>query len=293
VKKSAVIIAVLAVFMASGFSLNLNKVGKAIKTTAKAAKPMSEGEEYYLGRAVAAKILSEYDLLEDEGLTRYVNLVGRTTAIHSDKPFTYGGYHFAILESDEINAFACPGGTIFITKGMFDALKNEDELAAVLAHEVAHINNRDGRASIKKSRWIEVAALIGTEAASEFGSDEVKSLAGLLEGSVDDVFKALVVKGYGKKQEYKADTAALNYLSRAGYGPTALQDFLERLKDEKSEGGILKTHPKYKDRLKKVKKNMPETDVEDSLVNKRAERFNATLTSVLSGTEEPQEPQEL
>ncbi len=272
-RKSAVIMAVLAVFMASGFSLNLNKVGKAVQTTAKAAKSMSDEEEYYLGRAVAAKILSEYDVLKDDGLTRYVNLVGRTMAVHSDKPYTYGGYHFSILASDEINAFACPGGTIFITKGMFDALENEDELAAVLAHEVAHINNRDGVASVKKSRWAEVGALIGTEAAQEFGSDEVKSLAGLLEDSVDDVFKALVVKGYGKKQEYAADDASLNFLVRAGYGPVALQNFLERLKDTKSEGGLLKTHPKYQDRLKKVKKNMPESDVDDPLVSKRTERF--------------------
>ena len=174
-RKSVILLAVLAAFMASGFTLDLDKVGKVLKTTAAATKTMSDEEEYYLGRAVAAKILSEYDLLENDALTDYVNRVGLTVAIHSDKPYTYGGYHFAVLDTEEINAFACPGGLIFITSSMVDALTNEEELAAVLAHEVAHVSHRDGVASIKKSRWLEVVGIIGTEAAREFGSRDVAS----------------------------------------------------------------------------------------------------------------------
>jgi predicted Zn-dependent protease len=239
---------------------------------------MSEEEEYYLGRAVAARLLSEYDLVDDDALDDYINRVGLTVAIHSDRPYTYGGYHFAVLFEEEINAFACPGGIVFITLGMIDALSSEDELAAVLAHEVAHVSNRDGVASIKKSRWLEVVGIIGTEAARGFGSEDVSSLATLLEGSVDDVFKTLVVKGYGREQEYKADVAALTILEGAGYDPQALADFLARLTaKKKTKGGLLKTHPDTKNRLNKVKEKMPAGEADESLIAKRAERFKASV----------------
>jgi len=277
-RKSVVLLAVLAAFMASGFTLDLNKVGKVLKTTVAATRTMSDEEEYYLGRAVAAKILSEYGLLENDALTDYVNRVGLTTAIHSDKPYTYGGYHFAVLDTGGINAFACPGGLIFITSSMVDALTNEEELAAVLAHEVAHVAHRDGVASIRKSRWLEVVGIIGTEAAREFGSKDVSSLATLLEGSVNDVFKTLVTKGYGREQEYRADATALTILEGAGYNPWALADFLTTLKaKKKTKGGLLKTHPSSKNRLRKVKENMPEAEADESLTAKRAERFKTSV----------------
>jgi predicted Zn-dependent protease len=96
--------------------------------TQKAARPISDEEEYFLGRAVAARILETYQLLKDPKLTEYVNSIGMVLALHSEKPYTHGGYHVAILDTDEMNAFACPGGTIFITRGMLKAVTNEDEL---------------------------------------------------------------------------------------------------------------------------------------------------------------------
>ncbi len=99
-----------------------------VDATSSAARPISEEEEYYVGRAVSAKILGSYQMSTDAYLTRYVNLIGKTVALNSDKPFTFGGYHFAVLDTDEINAFAAPGGTIFITRGMIRTTSNEDEL---------------------------------------------------------------------------------------------------------------------------------------------------------------------
>ena len=126
--------------------------------TAKAVRPMTDEEEYYVGRAVAATILGQYRLYANERLTSYVNAVGQAVALASDRPFTYGGYHFAILDTEEVNALSCPGGIIFITRGMLQKTRNEDELAAVLAHEVAHVNHKDGLAAIQKSRWVEVVS---------------------------------------------------------------------------------------------------------------------------------------
>ncbi|NJD55365.1 MAG: peptidase M48 [Nitrospirae bacterium] len=247
--------------------------------TQKAARPISDEEEYYLGRAVAARILQTYPLMKEGKLTEYVNTVGTVLALHSEKPYTYGGYHFAILDSDEMNAFACPGGTIFITKGMLMSASTEDELAAILAHEIAHISHRDGISSIKKSRWTEATAIIGSKAAQNYGPQQLSQLTGIFEGSVDDIVKTLVVRGYGKTQEYDADKAALIYLSGSGYNPEALKDVLERMvsSGKGSEGGIMKTHPGTTDRIDNIRADIPRTSADPGPLGKRTGRFTALL----------------
>jgi predicted Zn-dependent protease len=254
-------------------------ISRSLTSTVKAARPISDEEEYHVGRAVAAKILGSYKLVNDKKLTNYVNLVGQSVAIHSEKPFTYGGYHFAVLDSDELNAFACPGGTILITKGMLGAVRSEDELAAVLAHEVGHINHRDGIAAISQSRWTEALMVIGSEAAKNYGSKDFAKLVGLYEGSINDVFKTLVVNGYGRDQEHAADLASLNYLAATGYDPHALKTFLDRLVSgsKGSEGGIMKTHPATSARIDNVVANMPEQKGDTSRLKERNRRFAANV----------------
>ncbi len=259
--------------------VDIGSVGRVVQKTFEASRPLSDEEEYYVGRSVAARILSSYSLSENKKLTDYVNSVGKAVALNSDKPITYGGYHFAVLNSKEINAFACPGGTIFVTKGMINAVESEDELAAVLAHEVAHVNNRDGVSAIQKARLTEVATLIGTEAAQRYTPAQLSQLVTVFEGSIDDVFKTLVVNGYGKSQEYNADEDAISYLTRAGYDPYALKDFLDRLASDgkASGGGIMKTHPATADRIERVQKNLPKKRADASLVQLRDKRFEKAL----------------
>lgn len=280
---------ILSVFIFAVFSASSSEafdfgdiskhVGNAIgvvDTTAKAARPISDEEEYYVGRAVAAKILGTYQLSNNKELTRYVNLIGKTVAMNSEKPFTYGGYHFAILDTDELNALACPGGTIFITRGMVNLAANEDELAAILAHEVGHINKRDGISAIKSARWTEAVTIIGTQAAKTYSGGELSQLVGIFEGSIDDIFKTLVVNGYSKSQEYAADESALRYLAKSGYDPNALNDFLKRLatKGKSSGGGITQTHPATSDRIDKISGNIPSGQVDRKAVEIRTARFN-------------------
>jgi predicted Zn-dependent protease len=260
---------------------DMDAIATVLGATARASRPISDSEEYYVGRAVAARILSTYPLLQDRRLTGYVNLVGQTVALHSDKPQTYNGYHFAVLDSTEINAFACPGGTIFITKGMLKEVRNEEELAAVLAHEVAHINERHGIEAIKKARWTEALTVIGTTAAEQYGSRDLQRLVDLFEGSIDDVFKTLVVNGYGQGQELEADRGALNYVTRAGYSPRGLLDFLTRLhaKQRGARGGsILSTHPGMDRRIEQARRQMPPSRMRESLVEKRTRRFASRVT---------------
>ena len=244
-------------------------------TTTKAARPISDEEEYYVGRAVSARILSTHSLTKDAGLTEYVNLVGMTVALNSDKPLTYGGYHFSVLEAREVNAFASPGGTIFITRGMIASVRNEEELAAVLAHEVAHVNHRDGIDAIKSSRWTEVATIVGKETVRSYTPGQISTLVNLFEGSVDDVFKTIVVNGYGRTQEKSADETALVILARSGYDPRALTAYIERLGAQQggTAGGIAATHPDTAERIENIRSMMPPAKPDAALVQKRTERF--------------------
>jgi predicted Zn-dependent protease len=199
-------------------------------------------------------ILSKYRLDPNDKLTAYVNEVGNTVARKSSRPNTFRGYHFAVLDTEELNAFACPGGIILITRGLVKTCKNEDQLAAVLAHEVGHVANKDGINSISKARWSEVFTAMGTEAARQYGG-VAGNLVSLFEGSIDDVFKTIVVNGYSRQAEEAADAAALQTLSRAGYDPQALVVLLTVMeaKGKGATSGIFKTHPPTSERLAKVK----------------------------------------
>ena len=263
----------------SGSTKYFNSAKKAAGSITNAARSISDEEEYYVGRAVAAKILGTYQLLENRELTRYVNLVGKTITLSSDKPFTYNGYHFGVLDTDEVNAFACPGGTILITKGMIKATRSEDELAAVLAHEVAHISNRDGIGAISSSRWTEALTIIGSEAAKTYGPSYVSKLVDIFEGSIDDIFKTLIVNGYGRSQELAADTSALQYLEKSGYNPAALNDFLGHLSEvgQATGGGMTKTHPGTSDRIKNISGKMPSVTIDPQAFQKRTVRFSTAL----------------
>lgn len=274
------ILIILLLCLCSCKTVDINKTldmtFTTIQATEKAARPISDEEEYYVGRAVAARLLQSYPLYENSNLTRYVNLVGKTIALHSEKPFTFGGYHFALLNSNEVNAFACPGGIILITRGMLRLAQSEDELAAILAHEIAHINHRDGINSIKQARWTEAVAIIGTKAARQYGSEDFVKLVNIFENSVEDILKTLVVNGYSREQEFSADEKALSYLAKAGYNPYALVTVLERLtKYSTSYGtGFFKTHPQPESRIANIKEKIPSVNIQPYLLKKRIERFN-------------------
>lgn len=259
-----------------------DKVGlitRTLENIGQAARPMSDQEEYYVGRSVAARLLTSYRQLKDPALTSYLNLVGQTVALQSELPVTFGGYHFAILDTPELNAFAAPGGMILVTRGLLDTLGSEDELAAVLAHEISHVVCRHGIAAIQTSRWTEALTIIGSDAARTLGGSDVARLSRIFEGSIDDVFKTLVVNGYGRSQEEEADSMALGLLTSAGYDPAALEGYLQRLVDagKSSSGGILSTHPGTDDRLRMVKEKLPQVAVDSNFRKVRANRFLALM----------------
>jgi predicted Zn-dependent protease len=228
---------------------------KAIKSQ----EELTPEQEYYLGRAVSARILGTYPPKLDAGLTRYVNNVGQVIVSVSDLPETFGGYHFAVIESDEINAVSAPGGFVFISRGLLRSLKDEDSVAAVLAHEVAHIVHRDGVSAISNSNLFGALTEASRQAA-EVGMSkssvpvDIGPLTDLFSKSVTDLTEKLLVTGYDRSQEYKADAYAVELLRRAGYETNALTRALGTIEGGTSteRGGWFETHPAPSKRIKEL-----------------------------------------
>src|SRR5690606_34598886 len=138
-------------------------------------------------RAVSAEILTRYSVYPDEQATRYLNQVGSAIASASDMPYVYNGYRFVILDSDEVNAFAVPGAYIFVTRGLLQCCTTEDELAAVLAHEIGHIQAQHAMKTIESSRWAELTGLLAERGISEATNGQrVGQLSSLMSDMAKD-----------------------------------------------------------------------------------------------------------
>ncbi len=220
-----------------------------------AMEQLTPENEYWIGRAVTATILARHPAYDRSDLNRYVNLVGQSLALYSDRPETFGGYRFLVLDSDDINAFAGPGGLITVTRGMLRLCRTEDELAAVLAHEIGHVAHRHGLKAIKKSRWTGAFTTIVVEAGKQLGGADLAEAVRAFEGAIGDVTQTLVNSGYGRAAEREADAAAVRMLRRAGYDPHALIAMLEEMDRRLKPGGLdfAKTHPDPTDRIREVR----------------------------------------
>jgi beta-barrel assembly-enhancing protease len=237
---------------------------KVLGAGAKAFEPQEDytpSNEYYLGRSVAAQILSRYPLSSDAALRRYVTKVGLILAKNSDLPETFGGYRFFVLDTNEVNALAAPGGFIFVSKGLIKALPDEDALAAVLAHEVAHVVKRHGIEAISSATRTASLGALG-QVAAEIGMSQVNApVASLstvtqnLTAATGEIVETLVVNGYSREDEYDADAYAVELLGRAKYNPASLKvvlESLERARATAGGGGWFSTHPSPEDRLEEL-----------------------------------------
>ena len=146
-----------------------------------------------------------------------------------------------------------------VSRGLIGLCRSEDDLAAVLAHEVGHVQLEHGLKAIKKGRMGEVAGLLATEAAGELAPGGLGKLVGLFNESIGDVIKNMVVNGYSREQELEADYAALVIMNRVGYPPSRLIDVLDRMKERFSNDkkGFAKTHPSPQDRIERARGYLP------------------------------------
>jgi predicted Zn-dependent protease len=246
-------IAAQAGLITSTQAASLQRVSETVEKTSQDITP---SQEYYLGRSVSATLLSKYPVSSRHiQANRYLNLIGKTLVLSSDKPETYGNYHFAVLDSDQINAFAAPSGFIFVTKGMIRLCKNEDDLAAVLAHEISHVLHSHALKSIKTSHITSALTIIGSEAVKTYAGNVVPAeLLQAFEGSIDDVTQTLVNSGYGRGLESEADKTAVTLLQNAGYNAESLLRVLNQLKanTKPNSADFSATHPDTDDRISDV-----------------------------------------
>ena len=228
-----------------------DSINRGAGAVSKAAEDFTPEQEHYIGRSVGATLLARYKPYNDSQANNYINMIGASLALASDKPETFSGYHFQIMDSTEINAFAAPGGFIFVTRGMLGLCKNEDEIAAVLAHEVAHAALGHGIQAIKTSRKTEALKILAVEGTKTFGGKELSDLTNTFESSIGDITSTLVNNGYSRGFEREADAAAIKILSRIGYDPGALTSMLQEMGKKLKSGGpdFAKTHPSPASRI--------------------------------------------
>lgn len=257
-------------------------LGRRTKRARAAAADLDPEQEHQIGRVVAAEILAQYKPLEDEGLNRYLQAVGQAAAAVSDRPETFGGYHFQALDTDEVNALSILGGFVFVTKGLLRLLESEDQLACVLAHEVAHVALGHGTEAILKSRRMKTTLAIAADATKTFGKDP-KAVQDLenLRGNVKNFMELLLRTGYGHDKEFEADAQGALYAQRTGYDPRALAAVLRRIEAAgAAKGGFLKTHPPAGRRAERLEGASLEPPAHYRASKARGRRFSSSLASL-------------
>lgn len=215
-----------------------------------ASRELSPEEEYYLGRAISGAILEAYQPCDCPELTAYINKLGQGLALFSPRPELFKGYHFLILNSDEPNAFAMPGGQILITRGLLSLTENEDELAAILSHEISHVALRHGVLSLQSYALTELAREAAIKA-GQAGSAEAVSFTNKFGTAISELAAVLLVSGYSQNFEYEADRTAQRMIAQLGYAPSAVATVIGKLPDKEGEGAnsYAITHPEKESRI--------------------------------------------
>jgi len=235
---------------------------------------MSEKQELALGQQAAAEVSKSLPLLDEKDpLVRYVNSVGQKLAAVSDRPELF--YRFHVVDNADINAFALPGGYIYIHRGLLTHMNSEAELAAVLGHEIGHVTARHAVKQYSKAQ----AYQVGTMIASIFlpipqGASTISNLVAMA-----------VIRGYGRDAELQSDELSIRYLARAGYDPNATIGILKTLKrledidnrEKKDAGdkvekyhGAFSTHPETENRIREAVSRASTNQVETGLIRHKA-----------------------
>lgn len=204
-----------------------------------------DADEEKLGREIAGRLLGAAPLVDDAKLQAYVNKVGRYVAAQSARADL--NWTFGVIETDTVNAFAAPGGYVFVTRGLYALLKNEAELAGVLAHEIGHVNARHHVKLMQKQRAVSAGKDLLLKKAG--GGETVQALVG--NGA------EIYARTLDKASEYDADRLGVYYATRAGYDTYGLAAVLDRLDAEGETDKLTllyKTHPLPADRLTAIDK---------------------------------------
>jgi predicted Zn-dependent protease len=223
---------------ASAFDFDkLHSIGEKLKPL----KQTSENDEITLGKDVAANLLGASPLVNDPALQAYVNKIGLWIALHTSRPNL--PWRFGVLDTSSVNAFATPGGYVFITRGMLMRMRDESELAGVLAHEISHVVEKHALNTMRKGKLVDLA--------SDALSRNKPEYAKLVSAGTE-----IFARGLDKEDEFAADRMGVVLAARAGYDPYGLPATLQTLssinpKDD-AVSLMFKTHPDSEKRLELV-----------------------------------------
>lgn len=228
-------------FSAAGAaSLDLGRIFDAGKDVVTAAKGLDEKEEIEVGREVVGRMLGAAPLVNDSDLQAYVNRVGRWIAAQSERPDL--PWRFGVLDNSDVNAFAAPGGYVLITRGLYEILDNEAQLAGVLGHEIGHIVQRHHITVMQKSAALSAGAKLAQR-------DNRSAFLNNLIGTGAEIF----ARGLDKSAEFEADQIGIVLAARAGYSPYGLIEVLHKLAargaSDASLALLFETHPAPSERL--------------------------------------------
>ena len=225
--------------------LDLNKIGNMVKHGQQAFTDIPEPEEIQIGGGMAAGLLGAVPLVRNERVQRYVNDLGQWLAMHSERPGL--PWRFGVLDTSDINAFAAPGGYVFITRGLFMSLWDEAELAGVIGHEIIHVLQKHHLQAIKAR----ARAGLATDALG-MAADQ----AGVPVEQFTRLGMDLFARGLDKEDEFEADRRGVVLAARGGYDPEGLPGVLYTINNmnPKSQGLSLmfQTHPPTGERIQRL-----------------------------------------
>ena len=261
--------AVLAATLASPLMAQggiLNRLARTAGGAAAGSFAMSLDKERQIGREVAGVVTGRWHPVTNAALTDYVNLVGTVVAQQSPR-YTELPFRFAVLDTDEINAFAAPGGYIFVTRGALELMESEAELAGVLGHEIAHVDQKHVLEQVRKGNMI-------TGAASE------ADLNGAVMDKAVETLAGVIFKGLDRGSELESDSLGMLYAAAAGYRPDGLLTFVRRLQANETSprrGRFLAemkaTHPPAADRVAALERQGPAEHLDMASGQLLADRF--------------------
>ncbi|MGH8688674.1 MAG: M48 family metallopeptidase [Burkholderiales bacterium] len=254
------------------FNLNLNRLLDSGKNLRQATGEVGEAEEVKIGAELAAKLLGAAPLVRNDALQRYVNDVGRWLASQTERPDL--PWRFGVIDSPDVNAFATPGGHILITRGMVERMRNESELAGVLAHEIVHVLKKHHLKALQKTAQLELAnTVLGSYSRGDAGAQQRREKL-LSAGS------EVYARGLDKDDELEADRLGVVIAARAGYDAYGLPSVLQTLQAMNAQDSALalmfKTHPAPAERLAALE---PMQNVMDATAGRPrlAARFSGAL----------------
>jgi beta-barrel assembly-enhancing protease len=238
----------------------------------KLISPFKMEEEYYIGKSVTVSLINKYGIVNDQKQNDYISSIGNTLALGSQQPSTFHGYTFIILNTDIETAFSAPDGYIMISSGLISKLQNEDELASIIASEIAHIVFNDPIFSLGPDKSRKYNNLVSSLRNSNSDEDS-KNINDQIQKLFDDIVNEILLnldRGYGKDKYLLCDTEAVNILSNCNYSPNSFVTALDKLN---VSGNYMSIRPAKQDRINAVNAQITKTNTKIILNDQRTKRF--------------------